>query len=177
MTCIVGVAADGKVHLGGDSAGVSGWDMQIRAEPKVFKTGPFLMGFTTSFRMGQLLHYRLEVAERTVSQSVEEYMVVTFVDAVRACLTDGGWKKVENNRDEGGNFLVGYDGHLFEIFSDFQVAEYADGLAACGCGEQFAIGALEATVGFPPRQRVLKALRVAERRSAGVSGPFTVLAQ
>ena len=55
MTCIAGLVHDGAVYLAGDSAGCSGWDLTVRADPKVFVSGSYVMGFTTSFRMGQLL--------------------------------------------------------------------------------------------------------------------------
>lgn len=33
MTCVVGLVAEGKVWMGADSAGVSGWDLRTRADP------------------------------------------------------------------------------------------------------------------------------------------------
>ncbi len=54
MTAIVGLVHNATVYIGGDSAGVSGYSMTVRADSKVFTIGPYLMGFTTSFRMGQL---------------------------------------------------------------------------------------------------------------------------
>lgn len=47
MTCIVGIEHGGRVHLGADSAGSTGWTLTVRADEKVFKVGPFVMGFTT----------------------------------------------------------------------------------------------------------------------------------
>lgn len=43
--------------MGCDSAGVGGWHLQLRADPKVFHVGHFLIGYTDSFRMGQLLRF------------------------------------------------------------------------------------------------------------------------
>jgi hypothetical protein len=37
MTCIVGYESDGKVYIGGDSAGVRGLDVTVREDSKVFK--------------------------------------------------------------------------------------------------------------------------------------------
>lgn len=51
MTCIVGLEHNGRVYIGADSAGVSGWDLTVRADKKVFRNGSFLFGFTDSFRM------------------------------------------------------------------------------------------------------------------------------
>ena len=59
MTCIVGVVDNGKVYMGGDSAGVGGLCIETRKQPKVFRNGDFLIGYTDSFRMGQLLQYKM----------------------------------------------------------------------------------------------------------------------
>ena len=61
MTCIAAITEKGKVYMGGDSAGVSGYDITIRADEKVFKNGQCVFGFTSSFRMGQLLCYKFKV--------------------------------------------------------------------------------------------------------------------
>ena len=64
MTCIVGLVHEGVVYIGGDSAGVAGLSLVVRADEKVLRNGDFLMGFTTSFRMGQLLRYKLDPPRR-----------------------------------------------------------------------------------------------------------------
>lgn len=52
MTCIIGFIKNKKVYIGGDSAGVGGSHVTIRRDSKVFKNGNFIMGYTSSFRMG-----------------------------------------------------------------------------------------------------------------------------
>lgn len=175
MTAIVGLVDQGAVYVGGDSAGVSGYSLTVRADSKVFTNGPYVMGFTSSFRMGQLLRWSLKAPHP--EGDLEQFMATTFVDAVRETLKTGGWLKQDSNRDEGGDFLVGVAGRLFAVFSDFQVGEAVDGYAAVGCGNELALGALHATTGLDltPRKRVRAALKAAERYSAGVRGPFTVL--
>jgi ATP-dependent protease HslVU (ClpYQ) peptidase subunit len=175
MTAIVGLVHDGCVYIGGDSAGVDGYSLTVRADSKVFRNGLFLFGFTTSFRMGQLIRYALEPP--SPEGDLEHFMAVSFIDAVRSCLKEGGWARKENDREEGGTFLVGVAGRLFAVHEDYQVAEAADGYAAVGSGEQVALGALYATAGteMDPGERVLVALRAAERFNAGVRGPFVCL--
>lgn len=175
MTCIVAVRDSGRVWIGGDSAGVSGLDVTIRADTKVFRVGPFVMGFTTSFRMGQLLRYSLVVPDRQPGQSPNAYMVTTFVDAVRKCLKDGGWASKANDREEGGRFIVGYDGMIYDLHGDYQVGEPSQPFSACGCGQDFAMGSLAETDGMPAKERVERALAAAARFSAGVCGPMLVL--
>lgn len=175
MTAIVGVAHGGKVYIGGDSSGMAGWETHVRADAKVFTNGPYVMGFTTSFRMGQLLRYKLAPPPHPEGESTDRFMVTTFVDAVRACLKDGGFAKADNGREEGGDFLVGYQGRLFEIDSDYQVGEFVNGYGAIGAGSQTALGALYATKDLAPRKRVLVALKAANRHNGAVCGPFNVV--
>ncbi len=174
MTCIVGLVDNGKVYVGGDSAGVAGWNLTVRADQKVFKNGSMIMGFTSSFRMGQLLRHAFTVPDHDPRTDIDKYMVTTFINAVRQCLKDGGMASKSNEVEQGGCFLVGYRGQLFEIDSDYQVGKPIDGFAAVGCGAQVAHGALYATSELDPRKRVLLALEAAERFSAGVRGPFIV---
>lgn len=176
MTAIVGLVHDDTVYIGGDSAGVSGLQLTVRADTKVFRNGPYLFGFTTSFRMGQLIHHAL--TPPAPKGRLERFMSTTFIDAIRDCLKQGGWARKENEREEGGTFLVGVQGRLFVVYDDYQVGQAADGYAAVGCGDQIALGALYATagLGMPPRKRVRLALAAAERFSAGVRAPFICLA-
>lgn len=174
MTCIVGVVHKRDVWMGGDSAGVAGWSLTVRSDTKVFETGPFLMGFTTSFRMGQLLRYSLKPPEHPKGMDTLQFMSTLFIDAVRKCLGDGGFLTKDKGAEEGGTFLVGYRGRLFKVDSDFQVGEAADKFAAVGCGADVALGALFATRHLPPQARVSSALQAAERFSAGVRRPFVL---
>jgi ATP-dependent protease HslVU (ClpYQ) peptidase subunit len=180
VTCIVGVEEDGKVVIGGDSAGVDGWLRRtVRADAKVFTNGPFIMGFTTSFRMGQLLRYNLKVAAKPEGVDDDEYMSTWFIDAVRACLKTGGYAKVEYQREEGGVFLVGYHGHLYAVEDDFQVGRSVETFAAVGCGATLALGALHALrswgASLSAEEAVVRALESAQHFSAGVAAPFVVL--
>ena len=172
MTCIVGLVHDGRVTLGGDSAGVGGLDLVVRRDRKVFRNGPAVMGFTSSFRMGQLLAYRLTVPKRHPDCELMRFMTLDFVDAVRNCLKEGGYARTVNGEEEGGVFLVGIEGRLFAIYEDFQVGEAVHGFSACGCGEAYALGALHTTAHLPPDHRVRLALETAAEFSAGVRGPF-----
>ena len=174
MTCIVGIMDKGKVIIGGDSAGVSGYDLTVRADEKVFVNGEFIFGFTSSFRMGQLLRYRFKPPFHRPDVSIDEYMATDFVDSIRKCLKDGGFAKVENGEESGGTFLVGYRGQLFRIDSDYQVGKPLNGFDAVGCGELIARGALYATIDRPPNERLRIALEAAEEFSAGVRRPFVI---
>lgn len=173
MTCIVAVEDKGTIYMGGDSAGVAGLSISIRADEKVFINGPFIMGFTTSFRMGQLLRYKFVPPPQASGIDDMRYMVTDFIDAIRKCFFDNGFGKKEDN--QGGTFLVGYKGRLYSIAGDFQVGIVSDQYDSVGCGKDLALGALYATKRMKPEQRVKLALEAAAFHNAGVVGPYVIL--
>lgn len=175
MTCIVGLAHNGRVWIGADSAGVSGYHLRVRADQKVFENGPYLFGFTSSFRMGQLLRHAFQPPRRERHVELPKFMATTFIDAVRTCLKNGGFAEKKNEQESAGTFIVGIEGHVFEVCDDYQVAEALDGFLAAGCGREIACGAMFASTHDTPRARILTALRAAEQFSAGVRGPFHVV--
>jgi hypothetical protein len=173
MTCIVGVQHKGRVHIGGDSAGVAGYAITVRADPKVFSNGPYILGFTTSFRMGQLLRYKFKPPTPT-DNDLDRFMATRFVDAVRDALEQGGWLTTTNGNQEGGTFLVGIKGQLYIVDTDFQIGRSALGYDAIGCGSDIALGSLHTTQGMKPRTRIRAALHAAATHSAGVTPPFVL---
>ncbi len=175
MTCIVGIVHKNKVYIGGDSAGVAGLDVIIRADSKVFTNKDFVFGFTSSFRMGQLLRYSFVPPAHKEHQDVYEYMVTKFVNQVRKCFHAGGYGKKNNEVESGGTFLVGYSGRLFSIQNDYQVAESSLPYDAVGCGQSYALGSLFATKLKEPKARIRLALSAAEQFSGGVRGPFRIV--
>jgi hypothetical protein len=173
LTVIAGVVHNGRVHIAGDSAGIAGYSLTVRADTKVWASGSYAFGFTSSFRMGQLLRYAFE-PPALARGDLHHFMVTVFVDAVRTCLKDGGWARKDSEQEQGGDFLVGVAGHLFRVSNDYQVGESANLYDAVGCGDELALGALHATgaLGLKPRRRLAYALAAADHHSAGVVGPF-----
>lgn len=174
MTCIVGLVDENKVYIGGDSAGVAGYGLTVRADEKVFINGDFVMGFTSSFRMGQLLRYSLNPPKYHPDIDLIEYMVTSFIEAVRKCLKEGGVAEKKDDKERAGTFLVGFNGKLFKIDSDYQVGVPALTFDACGCGEDIALGSMYSNSSLPPIERITQALEAAEQFSAGVRHPFIV---
>jgi len=176
MTCIAGIVDGNNVWMGGDSAGVAGYDLSRRKDTKVFRiNNRFLIGYTSSFRMGQLLRFNFDPPEQKKKISDYEYLCTDFIEAVRKRLKKGGYTKIKENKEEGGSFLVGYSGRLYEVEDDFQVAERIDSFNSVGCGYAYALSSLYMTKDEKePKKRILQALEVAEYFSIAVSRPFVV---
>lgn len=176
MTCIIGLIDNGKVYMGCDSAGVAGLDMYGRADQKIFKVDNFIMGFTTSFRMGQLLRYDFNPPKRHPDIDIYKYMVTEFINEVRSCLKKGGFASKKDETEKGGTFLVGYQKNLFRIENDYQVGQNILPFDSCGCGQSFALASLYTTKNnnIEPKKRILIALGAAQEFSAGVREPFHI---
>ncbi len=187
MTCIVGLVEGGKVYMGSDSAGSDGFTYSIRQEPKVFRRagdkGEMIIGYTTSFRFGQLLEYSLDVPIQPKSMDDHKYMVTLFMDAVRKCLKDGGYMNAKghgtnkNETEEGGTALIGYHGKLWQMEDDFQIALSPSIGDAVGSGVYSAMGALHILTDMvmSPEKKIKKALSVAEACVVTVKGPFEII--
>lgn len=186
MTCIVGYIdkENKEIVIGGDSAGTdSGFNSTVRLDTKVFiKDNRFIMGFTTSFRMGQILHYvPLRVEEQSEFEDDMAFMVKKFIPAVRAVFKEN-WGDMKNGggASVGGMFLVGYKNMLYTIESDFQVGMSSRGYDAVGCGSDYALGAMhfmESMYGahrLDAKKMITNALEAAVDFSAGCRPPFII---
>lgn len=145
MTCIVGIERPDGVMIGGDSAASNYSIMYTREDRKVFHNEGLIIGYTDSFRMGQLLRYRLEIPPHHPPDKDDfEYLATDFIDAVRAVFTDHGFLHKEHEEESGGEFLVAYRGRLYFVCGDFQVGRAAEPYIAIGSGGEVALGALYA---------------------------------
>lgn len=177
MTCIVGLVEKGSVYIGGDSCGLADTDYLIRKDKKVFKNGPMIMGFTDSFRMGQILQYSFKVPKHPKGLSDFGYLCTDFATAVIEVFTEHGYIKNSGNRAEGGTYILGYKGNLYTMYNDFQIELLYDNFTAVGCGESYAKGAMSVLkdAKMSPQKKIEKALETAEYFSAGVRAPYNIV--
>ena len=186
MTCIVALIDGNKVYLGGDSAASdekSGLIFQ-RTDPKVFKVGQFGIGFTDSFRMGQILQYNWNppVYKPTANnKNLDKFMRTRFVDSVKDAFKEHGFgnfgASVEDG-DSGGIFLIAVSGtgRVFTMDEDFHIGEADVQYMAEGSGGMIALGSLHSTSTIKtPRKRVRMALEAASKFIMSVRGPFTII--
>ena len=176
MTAIAALVHNKKVYIGGDSAGTDqSFGLSVRADRKVFRLHDMVFGFAGSYRMGNLLQHSLDIPRHHPDDEPHKYMVTDFINAVRDCLKRGGVAIGSDEMVEGvdGDFIVGYRGHIFVVYGDYQVGEPTDPYIAVGSGTDIVLGSLGSTKG-EPKARIRKALELAERHNAGVRGPFHI---
>lgn len=171
MTCIVGIAEQGTVLLAGDSAGSSLKDREIYLfkNAKVFRAGDYVLGYTTSYRLGQILRYEVDLPQPP-KDDLERFMATEFVDAVSLAFASKGF---DRGLGEYGSILVGVRGQLFGIGAELQVVSGTASYAAVGSGRHHAYGALYALADSSPLEtRAETALRAAQCFTPDVREPF-----
>ena len=130
------------------------------------------MGFAGSLRVGQLIKYKLKIPPFN-EKDPTEYMITSFIDAMRKCLKSAGAAREEKKEEEQENqFLVGFKGRLYEIDGAYGVCEVIDSFAAIGSGTEYALGSLYTTAAKPPKDRIMAALEAAAHFSGGIRPPF-----
>lgn len=179
MTCIVGLVHKNRVYMGADSAGVDGLRLSLRADRKIFtlNDGKIILGFTSSFRMGQILQYQLKITAPDPESDIDKWIHTEFVESVREVMGKYGFRSKKDERESGGTFLLGMFGRLFCVYDDFQVAVSQYPFNSCGCGVDIANGSLFSTQGsnIDPKRRIILALEAASSFSAGVRKPFVLI--
>lgn len=179
MTCIAGlIDKNGKGYIASDSVGSNGHNKSVYKNKKIFKKGNLLIGYTTSYRMGQLLEHNLTIPERKVGQLLDNYMYVDFVNAVRALFRDNGYLKVDNNTESGGTFLIITEGRIFKMEDDLCLLETSDNFDAVGSGQNFAqatLYILNKYTKLTPEKQLTEAIECASRYIATVGGEVRFL--
>lgn len=155
--------------MAADTFGFGSWGKVCRTDPKIYRNGGFVIGFTTSYRMGQLLGLVMTPPEPRGAADLG-FMVREFVPAARKALSEGGFERVDNGRAEAGNFLVAHGASLFEVDTDWQVAEPANGIAAVGHGFAYAMGAMLALEALDVEARMARTMQIVQRLDHFVDG-------
>ncbi len=177
MTCIVGLIDKGNVLIGADSIASNYQNTWVLRNRKVFRRGVYIMGFTGSPRMQQLIMYAGEDPPRPPQKKTDlhRFLCMDWVNWVREIYKSGGILRTQEGVESAGSFLVATQGRLFHVESDFQVGESACGFDAVGSGDEVALGSLFTSKDMPPRKRIHTALAAAEQWCEGVGRPFRIL--
>lgn len=177
MTCIVGIATEGKVYIGSDSLGGGRNQKNIYKHSKVFIKEDFIIGYTSSFRMGQILEVEWKVPER--NEYIKDdyaFMIKQVVPSIKECFKEHGFGNIKDGeQDFAGDFLIGYNGSVYHLQDDFSVLEATDDFNSVGSGFHIALGSLASTVHWEhPEERIYQAIEAAEKYKPTVQGPIHI---
>jgi ATP-dependent protease HslVU (ClpYQ) peptidase subunit len=174
MTCIVAIAHNGKVHMGCDSAAYDSDSTThfIKTSPKIFAIDDYIIGYANSFRAGQIIQYDF-IPPIPDPKNIMRTMTIDFVSGIHSAYERN--KFINDGESEYADLIVGVNGQIFTIESDFQVQEYTDSYIAIGSGSNFALGSLHSTRHLKnPAIRIEKALYAAAEYTGSVKPPFYI---
>lgn len=141
MTTIVAMIKDNKVYMGADHLGSDGFvKTEFVKNNKLFKNGDFMIGYTTSYRMGQILEYSWAPPVRKENITDDQYFYKDVLDSIRQCFKDNDYGDKNGPDYQAGNFLVGWKGRIFEV-QNAHALEHVK-FASVGSGSYHALGAL-----------------------------------
>ena len=145
MTCIVWVVANWKVFIGWDTQGTDDeYSKDIRMDEKVFRNGEFIIWFSGSYRVGQILRYCLDFTlDPTEKEKIEKdfmsYMCCDFVTHVRDSLEKNLYSDAKKDKKVWEmSILIWYKNKLVQICEDFQVWECKNPFDSVWCWVAFA---------------------------------------
>jgi ATP-dependent protease HslVU (ClpYQ) peptidase subunit len=172
VTIVIGIPHDGRVYLGADTQATGDNTIRRHHEPKVWRAAGMVFGLAGSPRERQIIQYATTIPPR--SGKLHAWLCTDFVAAIRRARRSSGYDEMDGDGTEcGPNMMIGVEGRLFVMYSDYQVSEFPLG-AAIGSAEDVALGAMFATRGskMAPRRRVEVALQAACTHDTYCSPPF-----
>jgi ATP-dependent protease HslVU (ClpYQ) peptidase subunit len=191
MTCIVGLVHKNGVTLAADSIATGGTLTEENRTPKLalLETTQVCdnhtltpinigIGYTSSYRMGDLLKYNFNPPKIEKDQDANEYLVKSFVPELIECFDKHHFTKTHSGVKEGGEFLVAIKKRLFIVQGDFSILEPSSGFSSVGSGSYVALGALYSAKKnkVAADLAVVQAVEAASAYTTSVGGKITTLA-
>lgn len=168
MTCVVGLEHRRKVYLAGDASLHEGGLVTLGAEPKVWRSGLYVVGFAGSMQGFAIRDWDPPTPPDRAGTALDRFMRCEFAESLRGLYERRGWDISEES------YLVGARGRLYELSGSYVPVRTRHGYGAVGSGTWLALGALHALgADLTPRQRLEAALEAACAHSDGVRSPWS----
>jgi len=138
MTSIIGINSAYQTWLGGDSAATDDDSIEVRVESKVWQRGRWVFGSCPSFRLIQVIKFKLNIdtwlnePSKTTTQDIVNNLVLPLRNLINDMRVD---------IEDGWTILLGGSGKLWSIQDDYSVSQVIR-YTAIGSGSQYALGVL-----------------------------------
>lgn len=178
MTTIIGVQYEDSCVIASDSRVAANGKVYTHPEMvKAVERGSYIIGGAGDYRALQVvLHgWTPPLVTAKAKTNLYEFVINKVAPSLKTTLSEAGidLNKGSNSDDEKLELevILGINGSLFEIDSDFAVAMNDNNFYGIGSGGDFALGALHAGAS------VIDAMRIAAINNNGTSAPFHILEQ
>lgn len=169
MTTIIGVQKKDGCLLAADSRTV-GEDGRPFSHPDVVKIsqrGPFLIAGAGDAQACDIIQHIWKPPRVPVADiNLYKFMVTKVGPSIRACLKKNEYILDKKDTESGYVFLLAIRGVIYELDDSCTVYLRDDGFYGIGSGSSYAVGALQAGVGWE------KAMKIAEKNDIYTAAPF-----
>jgi len=172
MTCIAVVRHENKIYMAGDRGASDDGTILALTAPKVWKLGPYLIGYAGSMD-GERLRYNFN-PDIPDLRDTDKFMQTKFIKQLKKFYTDW-W--VDTGKDSDFGLIIAVKGQIYEhSSSDMSLSKYEVDYLAMGSGAEYAYGALHATEKIKdPRRRLQAAVGAAIKFSPTCMGPVDIV--
>lgn len=175
MTCIVALKENGRVYLAGDCCCCNGTDKMLYTGKKVFRNGVFSFGYTSSFRMGQLLEYHWVRPPIRDNEDIDEYLYVDVLDSIKELFMAD---RYDTDGNLGGVFIMVYYDRVFMVQEDYAMFEI-DHFVSVGDGADEAEAVLYTLENIEndvaPENKLRLAIKIASLKKTDVSAQCDII--
>jgi ATP-dependent protease HslVU (ClpYQ) peptidase subunit len=183
MTTLVGVQGRNWALLGADTRIAD--DSRIYKLPKghskIIEQENFTIACAGDVRAINILQSQLKLPKTYVPKDDAHFMTGFLLPAMRKAFADAGYEKtMEGQSSHESEFLIIYNGKIYEVGSDYSWVQDARGIYGLGSGGAIAIGALACLSGdtvtrTEARKWATKALEIASEYNSDTAAPFHIV--
>ncbi len=168
MTCIAVVRQDGIVYMAGDRGASDDGTILPLSAPKVWKIGPYLIGYAGSMD-GERIRYNFKPTAPNI-KDIDKFMQTKFVKELREFYNEF-W--VDTSKDGDLGLIIVINGEIYEHSSaDMSLSKYMLPYLTMGSGAEYAYGSLFSTEKEKSgKQRVITAVEAAIKFNPSCMGP------
>lgn len=185
MTLIVALKDKDSVWMGGDSGGfTSDYHGRTEVDEKIYRNGPFVIGYAGSFRIGQIVRYDFVPPKKGYPKSANKasnedwmlYFIKHFIPDLKKCISSND----AETEIEDAVLLIAVKNKFFEIaLKTYQVEKCSDKFTAIGGGYCYALPALSVLEKecshLNAQTKIEKAMDASSEFYMGIRKPYTIL--
>lgn len=172
MTCIAVLKHEDKIYMAGDRGASDDNTILSLDDPKVWKTGPYLIGYAGAMD-GERIRHNFKPSAPNIKDT-DKFMQTKFIKELREFYNEF-W--VDTSKDGDLGLLIAVRGEIYEHSSgDMSLSKYSLPYLAMGSGAEYAYGVLYATEkDSNAKGRVHAAVSAAIKFSPSCTGPVDVV--
>jgi len=172
MTCIVALRHEDKIYMAGDRGASDDGVILSLESPKVWKVGPYLIGYAGSMDGDRIRHNFRPSAPNI--KDTDKFMHTKFIKELREFYNEF-W--IDTSKEGELSLIIGIRGEIYEHSSgDMSLSKYSLPYVSIGSGSEYAYGVLYATDKQKnARNRVNQAVSAAIKFNPSCMGPVDII--